>query len=566
MRYNWKFRARNHFDRDKIKKWSLKFNLSVDTIKLLVSRGIDTEDKISTFISPLLRYLPPLNSWKELIAGAEFLANKIEKKSHIGIWGDYDADGICSAAIVYDFLKKLGCDVTIYIPHRIKEGYGLNFYGIEKLYEQGIDTLITVDCGITNIEEVKRAKELGIDVIITDHHYPKELLPPADIIINPKLRKDCPYPNLAGVGIAFLLVAAVSKMISNSKTDIKNYLDLVALGTLADVVELSLENRILVKNGLLFLNEAKRPGIFALKESANLSPYSEIGTYEVCYILAPRINSAGRIDDPKIALDLLLTEDLEEARKLAKRLNSLNQKRQREEEKILKEAIGLVSDQVDQPAFVLYSSDWHEGIIGIVASRLVEEFYRPVILLTQNQSLIKGSGRSIPEFHLFDGLKGCKAVLKAFGGHAQAAGLSLDPSNIEEFRSMFVSVVKDHLKDKALKPTILIDDRLSFKHINLNFLKELDLLQPYGPGNPKPIFCSHPLTIQKIKKIKEDHIALELRDNKAKRTFWGKLWRMSKFFSEDVVGKDIIVTFTPKINNFNDLISIDLDVTDWKLL
>ncbi len=561
MKYKWKFREQKFFNPKILKAWSLEFDISVEILKILISRGINTKEKINTFISPLIRYLPPLNSWHALIKTANFLCNEIKKRSKIAIWGDYDVDGICSSVILYDFLKKVGCDPKIYIPNRFSEGYGLNLLGLERLYRDHIETIITVDCGITNIKEVKRAKELGFKIIITDHHYPKDVIPEADVVLNPKI-SPCPYPNLAGVGVAFLLVAAVNKILSLD-IDIKEYLDLVALGTLADLVELTLENRILVKNGLLYLKEAKRPGILALKEVSNLSPFSEVGSYEVSFLLAPRINSAGRMDDPKIAVELLLTKDLNRARELAKKLNSLNSKRQKIEDNILKEAKGMINQSPDLPAFVLFSDNWHEGVIGIVASKLVEEFYRPVILFTQNKEFIKGSGRSIPEFHLFKGLSQCEEFIENFGGHSQAAGLAVNPAKFEDFKEKFLTFVQKHFDGKILEPSILIDERLSFKSINLKLLKDLDILQPFGPGNPSPIFCSYPLKVQKYKRIKDKHVALELRDEKVRKTFWGKFWRMYEFLPNDIVGQEIVVAFTPKLNTFADLISIDLEVIDW---
>ncbi len=566
MRYKWRLRnSRPFISKEKLDTWASELGVSPKLVKLMMLRGINTKDRMEFFISPLIRYLPPINSWRDLIAGAEFLVREIDRKAQIGIWGDYDVDGICSVAILGHFLKQVGCRVHTYIPNRLYEGYGLNPQGIRDFSKLGVDIVITVDCGISNIEEVKLAKDLGMKVMITDHHLPKDNLPKTDIILNPKLDSSCPYPNLAGVGVSFLLVAATNRLLSKP-IDIKQYLDLVALGTLADVVELTMENRILVKNGLLFLNEAKRPGIFALKEVAGLSPYAEVGTYEVCFMLAPRINSAGRMDDPKIALDLLMTDDLKKAREIAKVLNSLNAERQKEEDKILKEALKQIIQEGDKPAFVLFSSKWHQGIIGIVASRLVEQFYRPVILIAGEDKEIKGSGRSIPELHLFNALYECKDCLKSFGGHAQAAGLSLNQEDIEIFKNRFLEIVETSLKEKDLTPTLVVDERLSFEEININFLRELDILQPFGPGNPKPLFYSYPLKVQKFKKIGDDHIALEVRENKGQRTLWAKFWRKARYISEDVVGKDIIAVFTPKLNLFNNLLGMEIEVLDWRIL
>ncbi|WP_457572059.1 single-stranded-DNA-specific exonuclease RecJ [Desulfovulcanus sp.] len=546
-----------------IYSWAQKLNISPLLALLLYQRGLTSCEQMHFFLNPGLRYLSPLESWPNLLPAARLIAQSITRGEKLAVWGDYDVDGITATAIIKNFFSRRGYELTHYIPNRLESGYGLNIEGLEQLAGQGVKTLITVDCGISSHAEIARAKELGLKLIVTDHHLPQEKLPPADIIVNPKLGS-CPCPDLAGVGVAFLLCAALNTLLPGDKLDIRQFLDLVALGTIADIVELTGENRILVKNGLLLLNEAKRPGIRALKEISGLGESACLGSGDVGYVLAPRINAAGRIGQPELALELLLTEDIQTARTLAKQLDKLNTDRKKIEDEILGQAREQAAQTKDKQGLVLYSPDWHPGVIGIVASRIVDEFYRPCLILTRENGLLKGSGRSIPEFDLYHGLSSLSHILYGFGGHRQAAGLSLVPENLDQLKSLFNQQVTQELGPEPVKPRLVLDAYLDFKDLTPTLLKELELLQPFGPGNPRPIFLGQTLRVQKQRLFGQGkHLGLFLRDEQSKITLRAQVWRKGeKWGQNNLENKSITIAYTPKLSVYNGLVSIDLNIKE----
>ncbi len=565
MLYKWiPFEPRGGAEPPSLFRWGRKLGISDFLVRLLWRRGLSSIEEMEVFLSPNLRYLPPLESIPELERAALFLAEILEERKEIVIWGDYDVDGITGSAVLFDFLKsRIGYEAQLHIPHRKEEGYGLNIAGIERLYNQGIRALVSVDCGISDVEAVRRAKELGMKVIITDHHLPGSQLPPADVIVNTKVNGSA-YKNIAGVGVSFLLCAALNRILPGTPVDMRQYLDLVALGTIADVVFLDMENRILVKNGLLMLSESKRPGIVALKEVGGINLGACLGIEEVGFILAPRINAAGRMAHAKEALRLLLSQDIEEARALAKKLESYNRQRKREEDRILKDALAQAEEEIGKNRWglVLFSKDWHQGVIGIVASRICEHFYRPTFLLSGEEEVLKGSGRSIPEVHLYRTLKNCSSSLRKFGGHAQAGGISICREHVEEFKDLFSRAVEEELKGELPFPIIEIEAKVSLDMVTYDLVKELQLLEPYGPGNPEPIFCSNPLMVNNCREFGEGHLSLELADTKVKRSIWGKIWKRAEIFGKDLKGKEIVVAFYPKMSSFNGLLSLELHVRD----
>jgi len=543
--------------------WAKKLNISSFLARILWQRGLTSLDEMAIFLSPNLRHLKSLDSVKGLLDGAKFVARQLKAGKKIAIWGDYDVDGITSIYILVDLLKKKGFCPIYYIPERTKEGYGLNIEGLKRLISKNVECLVTVDCGISNIEEIKWLREKGVNVIVTDHHMPSDTLPEANFVINPKLGSKG-YYNVAGVGVAFLFGAALNKELPHP-VDMREYLDLVAIGTIADMVPMDIDNRILVKNGLLILSESKRPGIVALKEVSGINHGSYVGAEEVGYVLAPRINAAGRMSKGIEGVELLLCDDLEEARKMARRLEEYNRERKKEEEKILKQAMEIAAMKSHLPGLVLYSDNWHEGIIGIVASRICEKFYKPTFLLTGKNGVVKGSGRSIPEVDLYKVLKRCHFLLIKYGGHPQAGGISVHPENIEDFEQVFVRAIEEFLEDKVPTPTLNIEADLSLDKISYNLIKELQLLEPFGPNNPEPLFCSNGLRVTKHKVIGDAHVFLELRDEKAKKTMWGKAWKMADIIPEDVLGREVTVAFYPKLSIYNGLIGIELQLKDIKL-
>ena len=462
---------------------------------------------------------------------------------------------------------------SVHLPDRRKEGYGLNIPEIERLAaEEGPGVLLTVDCGISDVKAVERARELGFMVVVSDHHMPPAELPPAHAITNPRLSENNPCPHLAGVGVAFFLMAALNgrlEAMSGKRMDMRQVLDLVALGTLADMVSLTGQNRILVKNGLLKIAEAKRPGLAELKGASGFSPVAALGAGQVVFNLAPRINAAGRLGSPTLAHDMLLTPSHDEAAKLAQTLTALNDERRAEEERIYKEAIEQAEANPKRLGFVLYGEDWHQGVIGIVASRIVEAYYRPVLILCSDGETLKGSGRSVPEFDLHAGLTRCADILLGFGGHRQAAGLRIAPGRLDELRERFDAVIREELGEEPLTPSLKIDAEMPFSQASdFTVLKGLELLQPFGIGNPEPIFASLPLRVKKRKAFghSREHISLEVTEEGSGITLQAKAWRQADQIPENIQGQRIRLAYTPGINAYNGIASVELRVRDWEVL
>ncbi|MFP4657217.1 MAG: single-stranded-DNA-specific exonuclease RecJ [Desulfonatronovibrionaceae bacterium] len=548
-------------DPARIKDLARDLEISPLLATLLVQRGYDTPERISFFLNPGLRYLNPLQDWPGVDHGADILAQSVSRGEKIAVWGDYDVDGITATALLKDFFCRRGVNVEHYIPGRLEEGYGLNPEGIKELAGRGVHTLVTVDCGISSSEEVALARELGMQVLITDHHLPGETLPAAEAIINPKCGS-CPCPELAGVGVAFLLAAALNRRLEGAPVDIRDFLDLVALGSIADVVELTGQNRVLVKNGLLLLNQPQRPGIQALKEVCGLNNSNYLGSGQIGFGLAPRINAAGRLGNAEPALELLLAEDGPTARLKAAELDRMNQERRKLEESILGEARELADSQKDRMGLVLYSPKWHHGVIGIVASRIVEEFNRPCLILARKGGLLKGSGRSVSGFDLFSGLSRISPVLHGFGGHTMAAGLSVAEKDLDELCTAFDRDVRGVLGDTPPEPEIVADARVGFRELSPEFIRELEIMQPFGLGNSNPIFVSPPLEVQDMYLFGQNrHVGLELHDQDSGLTFRGKIWRRGEQYREiNLKGKRAVVAYRPKMEEFKGLMSINLHI------
>ncbi len=463
--------------------------------RLLINRGIKDSLSAKLFLSPQLTQLHDPYLLNDMAPAVERLRQAKAKKERILVYGDYDVDGITGVTLLISVLKKWGSQVSYYIPHRIKEGYGLNKIVIEKACRDGISLIITVDCGITAFEEVAYARQKGIEVIITDHHQPGENLPQAVAVINPG-RRDSSYPfrELAGVGVAFKLVQALAMQPGSSdfSASIWKHLDLVALGTIADVSPLRGENRILVKYGLQELTQTGKPGLQALIEMTGIKD-KEITPIHVGFILAPRLNAGGRMGEGGRGVKLLLAKSREEALPLAQSLDSENKKRQQIEAQTVKEGISRIKEEVDlesERVIVLADELWHQGVIGIAASRLMQKFYRPVILIALDKNQGKGSARSIESFHLFQALRECQDLLLALGGHSLAAGLTISREKIKHLKGRMNEIANSQLSKEDLIPKLKIDSQLRLKDINLKLIENLDLLGPFGKGNARPLFAS----------------------------------------------------------------------------
>ena len=543
--------------------WAERLGVSERLAGLLWSRGQDSLAAMDVFLSPPLRHLAPLEAWPGLDAAARVLADGLAEGRKLAVWGDYDVDGVTSTSLVVQVLAGRGISATAYLPDRTAEGYGLNIAGIEALAAQGVRLLLTVDCGISDVDEVRRAKALGLAVVVCDHHLPGAELPPADAVLDPRLC-DCPCADLAGVGVAFLLLAAVNRLLPGQTVDMREVLDLVAVGSIADVVKLTGQNRILVKNGLLKVGEAKRPGLAALKEVSGFSPTASLGAGQVGFSLAPRINAAGRLGSARSALDLLLAPDHAAALPLAKKLDELNGQRQRTEETILHEALDQAGKKLDRPGLVLFAPHWHAGVIGIVASRVVEAHYRPTLILTRDGERLKGSGRSTEEVDLHGALAACSSLLAGFGGHRQAAGLSLAPENLPALEEAFCAAVVGQIGPNPLVPTLRLDGELPFADVTFDLLKELELLQPFGPGNPEPTFFSPPVRVVGHKTFGKGHVRLTLLDEASRITLAAKAWRQAESLPRTLSGTAIQVAFRPRIDRYSGIPTIELEVKDWR--
>ncbi|HEX9380338.1 MAG TPA: single-stranded-DNA-specific exonuclease RecJ [Gaiellaceae bacterium] len=459
-----------------------ELGLSEITASVLVRRGYGDPDQARAFLAGEQPLHDPfqLGQMKEAV---DRIRAAVAAGKRICVHGDYDVDGICSTVLAVLVLRELGADVEWHLPSRFDEGYGVSGQTLERLAEEGCGLVVTVDCGITAVEEVRRARELGLEVVVTDHHRPAESLPDCPIVATRP--SEYPFPELCGTGVVYKLGQA---LLGEDSEALRRHLDLVALATIADVVPLVGENRSLTIAGLRALARTQKPGLRALMRVARVDP-ATVDTGQVGFRLAPRINAAGRLGHPRAALELLLTEDADEARRLADRLEDLNRDRQAVEDKILRAAIAQVEEWPEakrrRRAYVVWGEDWHEGVIGIVASRLVERYHRPVVLIAGTEGLWKGSGRSIPDFDLHAALGACSELLERFGGHRAAAGLSILPEWVEPFAEAFATQAEGLLDPDDLVPTTAVDAVLPRDaKLTLDLCEELRRLAPFGLGNP----------------------------------------------------------------------------------
>jgi len=468
-----------------------ELEVSPITANLLLRRNISSAAAARLFLYPDLNQLHAPEKMSGISAAVEVITAAVSAGDKICIYGDFDCDGITSTALLYETLCEMGADVYPFVPNRFQHGYGLNTDIISELADKKYHLIITVDNGIANYREVAAAKKLGIKVIVTDHHQPQATLPPADAVVNPR-QPDCGYPfkELAGVGVAFKLAQALAAE-PGSRINIEKKLDLVAIGTVADIVPLLGENRVLVTKGLELINKSPRPGIAALKLISGLRD-NKVTSGQVSYMLAPRFNAAGRISSARYGLKLLLTNDYSQAKSLALELNRYNQERQKIENEILSDALGRIEkDGLHKSNSIILSSPaWHEGVSGIVASRIIERYYRPTLLFTESNGVLKGSGRSIPNVNLFKALTDCQELLISFGGHKAAAGVRLRKENLAKFTERFNSVLADLLDVEELVDIIKVDAAVGLDDISDKILEEIEQLEPFGKSNPTPKFMT----------------------------------------------------------------------------
>jgi single-stranded-DNA-specific exonuclease len=518
------------------KKWVLRsqdpekaraFARTLDTTPLvgqiLLNRGFVDTDEAAQFLKCHLGDLTDPYLLNDMEKAVDRIALALERKEKILIYGDYDVDGVTATSLLLLFLRDLGHSAYYYIPNRVEEGYGVNRESIRKFMDKGITLVVTVDCGISSIEGIKYARSLGMDVIVTDHHEPPPVLPEAEATINPLL-KDCPFPykSLSGVGVAFYLVAGIRKGLrekgffdKHEEPSLLDYLDLVAVGTIADIVPLTGINRILVRAGLDQINTNSRLGIRTLLDVCGIAS-GQVDSSTVAYRLAPKINAAGRLSDASAGVRLLTTDNADDAERLAGYLDVENVERQRIEEKIFSEALDqIVSGGYleGKHSLVLSSVEWHPGVVGIVASRLMERYYLPTILLCLENSVLKGSARGIPSFHLYKGLSMCGDLLLEFGGHKYAAGVKIHPDNLEAFRERFESVVKEMVPADGFTPVMTLDALVELSELGFEEVARYQDLSPFGAGNPEPVLLLRNIEPLDPRIVGGDHLSFHVRQD-----------------------------------------------------
>jgi len=494
-----------------------EFRIPRPVARVLVNRGLVSTGEVERFLAPGLAQLHDPFLLIDMEKAVERILRAIREQENILIYGDYDVDGITSVALLYLFLRDIGGAVSFYIPDRSTEGYGLSISGVEEASKRSCSLIITVDCGITSIEEAIHARAANIDVIISDHHVPGEAIPDAYAVIDPK-RSDCPYPfkELAGVGVAYKLAQGIAHRFGLDSSYLERYLDLAAIGSAADIVPLVDENRVLVKTGLEKLNKDGLEGVLTLVESAGLQA-GRVDVGQIIYGLAPRINAVGRLGHAQPAVELLITRNAVQARRMAGILEDENRQRKEIDTRTLNDALARIEGEYDPErdrVIVLASEDWHPGVIGIVASRIIERYFRPTVLITIENGIGKGSARSIPNFDLHSALKACSDLFLQFGGHKYAAGLTIEAERIPAFRARFNEVAGSILTPDDLVPRIKIDDHLALHEMNRDLVSMLEKLAPFGPRNSRPSFISEGLEVVGYPRIVgTNHLKFRVRQN-----------------------------------------------------
>lgn len=537
-----------------------KYNLNKVIGKIIVNRHVVNDEDVRIFITPTRDDFHDPFLFKGMDIAVDRIIKAINNKEKILIYGDYDVDGITSTTVLKKYLMDRGIAVDTYIPNRLHEGYGLNKNAIDTIKERNIDLIITVDCGISAIEEVNYAVNLGMDVIVTDHHEVGEKLPNALAVIDAK-RKDNTYPfrSLAGVGVVFKLIQALSIKLEIKPEEYLKYLDLVCVGTISDIVPLEGENRTIAKLGLMLIKVTRNLG---LRELIKSSGYKEIDSNTISFGVAPRINACGRMGHEEEALKLFLAEDLESATKITKELNEYNTLRQSTEKVIYEDAVQQIEkNHLDENnSIVLGGKGWHHGVIGIVSSKVTDKYYKPSILLSFEDDIAKGSGRSVPGFDLYEGLTKCEDLLEKYGGHSMAVGLTLKKESLEKFKERFEQIAKEK-NIKELVPIIYIDDELKLKDINMDLVKSLSILEPFGEANKVPLFLIKNLKIDSIRALSEGrHLKITLRDENFVINAIG--FELGYLAEEYRIGDRIDVVGTLEINSFNGFSSIQINMKD----
>ncbi|MEO6905011.1 MAG: single-stranded-DNA-specific exonuclease RecJ [Ginsengibacter sp.] len=555
-------------DNDKTEALHKSLSISLSLCKILVQRGIDTFQNAKDYFRPQLSQLHDPFLMKDMEKAVARILFAINNHQKILVFGDYDVDGTTSVATMYRFLKKIYREENIdfYIPHRYREGYGVSKRGIDFAKENNFELIISLDCGIKSVELISYARKLALDFIVCDHHLPDEELPPAIAILNPK-QKDCNYPfkELCGCGVGFKLIMALSQRLGLPENEYLCYLDLVVTAIGADIVPIIGENRILAFYGLQRLNSSPCAGIKALIKLSKVETKFSINN--VVFIIAPRVNAAGRMDDATKAVRMFIEDDFTKAMEFAEMLHDDNTNRKDADTTITEEALSMIAndpEMLSRKTTVVFQSHWHKGVVGIVASRLIETYYRPTVVLTLGEKIVGGSARSIPGFNLYEAIHACREYLVGYGGHFAAAGMSMHPENVEAFSKKFEEVVSLSIDPYLLTPELIIDVEISFKEINRNFYKIIEQMEPYGPENMRPVFITKNVWNTSWSKIvKEKHVRFVVKNENVTMTGIG--FNLAEKFSLLEMNKPIDLVYTIDENEWNGEKNLQLKVIDIRL-
>ena len=550
---------------DEDKKNALQQSLKIHPVvcKVLVQRGIETFEQAKDFFRPQLADLHDPWLMKDMDKAVERIVRAVNSNEKILVFGDYDVDGTTSVATMYQFLRKIHSNLDFYIPHRYREGYGISKAGIDFAKENGFTLIISLDCGIKSVELIRYAKTIGIEFVVCDHHLPDDELPPAVAILNAK-QKDCSYPykELCGCGVGFKLISALAQQFSLTDDDVFEYLDLVATAIAADIVPMTGENRILAFHGLIKANYKPNNGIKALVQLSKLTATLDISN--LVFMIAPRVNAAGRMDDAKKAVQMFVAENYEEALQYAEMLHSDNTDRKEADSSITEEALFMINENAawkNNKSTVVFQPHWHKGVVGIVASRLIEHYYRPTIVLTQSGDYAAGSARSVPGFNLYEAIHACREHLLGYGGHFAAAGMTLELSQVDALRNKFEEIVSASILPEQLIPEIVIDAEISLKDIKQPLFDIFRQMEPYGPENLRPVFVVRKVLDTGFSKIvKEKHIRFSVKQDNVIITGIG--FGMSDKFSLIQSGQAVDIVFTLGENEWNDTKSLQMRVID----
>lgn len=547
-------------ENEKVEELQKKYNINKLLATILANRGITEEKQIEKFLNPKRTDFYDPYGMPDMDIAVDRITQAIKNNERTIIYGDYDVDGITSVTVLKSFLEERGLHVGVYIPNRLQEGYGLNKKAIEYIAEQKYSLMITVDCGISAIEEIKYANKLGIETIVTDHHEPGNEIPDAIAVVDAK-RKDNQYKcrNLAGVGVVFKLIQAIGIKMELEEKEYLKYLDIVCVGTISDIVPLTDENRVIVKLGLKLVEQTRNLG---LRSILQVSGYNKIDSVMISFGIAPRINACGRMGHQEDALNLFLSKDINEVNVLTQRLNEYNKTRQEIEKNIFQDATTQIEKNklINQNTIVLMGKDWHHGVIGIVASKITEMYFKPSILLCEEEDHGKGSGRSIPGFDLYDALTECKQTIEKFGGHEMAVGINVKKEQFENFKEKFEQIAKDRNINEII-PVLKIDAQVSLDEIGKEMVESLKELEPFGEENKNPLFVFKNLKIDSIRALSEGkHLKLTLKDNKNIVSAIG--FNLGELANEYKIGDKIDVVGNLEINSYNGNDNIQINVKD----